>query len=139
MLTNCIEWHASRDKAGYGRMRFMGTCWLAHRVAWVKAHGEIPPGMCVLHKCDNPPCVNVEHLFLGTQKDNIKDCYEKGRISRATRNAGEKQWKAKISADVAREIKRLKGTSTLREMSEKFGLSKQAIWDIQNGRNWKHI
>ena len=111
---------------------------MAHRVAWVKARGEIPAGICVLHRCDNPPCINVDHLFLGTQIDNILDCSAKGR-NRTSRNVGEKQWKAKITEAVAREIKATKGTAPLRVLAEKYGMSKQGIWDIQNGRNWKHL
>lgn len=136
--TDCIEWPASRHRQGYGHLTVNGKYWLAHRWEWTRAHGPIPSGMCVLHKCDNPPCINLEHLFLGTQVDNIMDCKAKGR-NKTSRNVGVKQWKAKIDEATAREIKSLKGAAPLRVLGERFGMSKQAIWDIQNGRNWKHI
>ena len=77
----CWTWTASRDRNGYGRLNFLGRSRLAHRVAWILTHGAIPLGTpCVLHECDNPPCVNPDHLFLGTQADNIHDAVQKGRL-----------------------------------------------------------
>jgi len=75
----CWEWTASRNATGYGQFCFGGTKRRAHRVAYALTHGEIPAGMCALHRCDNPPCVNPAHLFLGTQEDNNADRDEKGR------------------------------------------------------------
>ena len=63
----------------YGAIRIAYRAWRAHRVAWVIANGNIPKGMNVLHRCDNPPCVNPKHLFLGSQRDNLIDCIRKGR------------------------------------------------------------
>lgn len=78
---SCREWQAFRNPLGYGMFRvFVGeSMWLAHRVAWELFVGDIPPGLGVLHKCDNPPCVNVAHLFLGTNADNNADKMAKGR------------------------------------------------------------
>jgi hypothetical protein len=75
----CVEFGGARDPKGYGRKWFRDKVWFAHRVAWVEANGSIPNGMCVLHRCDNPPCINVEHLFLGTKADNLADMRAKGR------------------------------------------------------------
>jgi hypothetical protein len=78
----CWVWTGSLGAKGYGRIgsgaRGAPTL-LAHRVAWGFKHGPIPDGLFVCHKCDNPPCVNPEHLFLGTNRDNILDCMSKGR------------------------------------------------------------
>ena len=71
--TQCLEWTASRTKTGYGRFHFAGETQRAHRVAYTLAHGEIPEGLFVLHKCDNPSCVNVKHLRLGTTQENTAD------------------------------------------------------------------
>ena len=77
---DCWKWIAHLLK-GYGRFRLNNKTWSAHRVSWTLHYGEIPEGMCVLHRCDNPGCVNPEHLFLGTRTDNMKDRDQKGRGS----------------------------------------------------------
>ena len=76
---NCWEWKGNRRTAGYGVFQFRGKACGAHRMSFFFTYGEIPKGMCVCHKCDNPPCVNPSHLFLGTYKDNAIDMVKKGR------------------------------------------------------------
>lgn len=77
---DCWVWKASRNKCGYGIIKHEGKMWLAHRIAFVLATGRfIPPKMNILHRCDNPPCINPGHLFLGTQADNIRDMLKKNR------------------------------------------------------------
>ena len=78
-MDDCIEWQGSRDRQGYGKAWKNGANARAHRVAWEEANGPIPEGMCVLHHCDNPPCINPDHLFLGTRGDNARDMVKKGR------------------------------------------------------------
>jgi len=78
--TGCWEWTLSRLPYGYGRVAFLGNKnQYAHRVAWILTHGDIPDGLCVCHKCDNPPCINPDHLFIGTYADNAHDRDAKGR------------------------------------------------------------
>jgi HNH endonuclease len=77
--TDCIVFPRGITSAGYGTLRVAGKLWLAHRWAWTQAHGPIPQGMYVLHRCDYPPCWNVDHLWLGTAADNARDREEKGR------------------------------------------------------------
>jgi len=81
---DCWEWTRGKFTSGYGSVYFKGKRVQTHRVSWVLTFGEIPEhdsyhGMCVLHKCDNPGCVNPDHLFLGTQQDNITDMIHKHR------------------------------------------------------------
>jgi len=76
----CHEWAGFREKNGYGRTRYQGQNMLAHRFAWTVHHGPIPAGKLVCHKCDNPPCCNPDHLFLGSHKANTRDAMAKGRL-----------------------------------------------------------
>jgi hypothetical protein len=78
-VNDCIEYPGAKTKLGYGWRRKNGRSGLAHRYAWEDVHGPIPDGMVVMHTCDNRPCVNVDHLKLGTQRDNIIDMVVKGR------------------------------------------------------------
>lgn len=80
-MSECIEYQGYCNRDGYGVVSQgrKNPKILAHRKAWADANGPIPEGVCILHKCDNPPCINVEHLFLGTQADNVADMNAKGR------------------------------------------------------------
>lgn len=84
--SGCWEWSTGRNSDGYGRVWYKGKITLAHRAAWDGLCGPIPQGLWVLHKCDNPPCVNPDHLFIGDRKDNMRDCASKGRSSNAFKN-----------------------------------------------------
>lgn len=88
----CWEWTGTRNDYGYGMFSVGGVARRAHRLAWERANAaEVPEGMCVLHRCDNPPCVNPDHLWLGTRGDNNRDCAAKGR---AVRRKGPRESKA---------------------------------------------
>jgi len=96
----CMEWNGLRNRDGYG---LAGTCSLprlAHRRAWALFVGPIPDGMCVLHRCDNPPCCNPGHLFLGTQTDNQRDRHAKGRYA-----TGESHWAKRMPHRIRRGFK----------------------------------
>ena len=76
---DCLVWTGAKCPKRYGSMFFRGKTMKVHRVAWELFSGPIPAGMCVCHRCDNPPCVRPDHLFLGTQSDNMRDMAAKGR------------------------------------------------------------
>lgn len=76
----CLEWVGNRTPPGYGRLRFQSQEHYAHRLAWESENGPVPSGMYVLHKCDNPPCCDLTHLYVGTQRDNIHDIIDRGRF-----------------------------------------------------------
>ncbi len=109
----CWEWRGYRNPKGYGFTRPGGRGVkgvLAHRLSWELHRGEIPEGMQVLHRCDNPPCVNPEHLFLGTNLDNIRDRVAKGRPGGSqawtTPMLGERHPNCRVSGAVVEEIRR---------------------------------
>lgn len=82
---DCWVWTAYRNRNGYGQFWFNRSLHLAHRVSWILTNGSIPDGLCVLHQCDNPPCVNPAHLWVGTQVENIADRDAKGRQNHAAK------------------------------------------------------
>jgi hypothetical protein len=77
----CWEWAGARNSDGYGKSYAGSGYRMAHRVAWESSFGPIPDGLFVLHRCDNPPCVRPDHLFLGTNTDNVRDSVAKGRAA----------------------------------------------------------
>lgn len=78
-MSGCWLWTAAACPPGYGRFRANGRSYVAHRFAWEIMRGPIPAGLCACHKCDTPACVNPDHLFLGTQADNVRDSVRKKR------------------------------------------------------------
>jgi hypothetical protein len=86
--SGCWEWQGATDPNGYGRISWPGFPALVHRAMWVTMYGPIGAGLFVCHRCDNPPCVNPDHLFLGTRLDNIRDMVEKGRAMHTHCHAG---------------------------------------------------
>lgn len=136
----CMLWTGCLDGQGYGV-----TGWgSAHRVAWLLLRGPIPRGICVLHKCDTPRCVNVDHLFLGTHQENMDDMRRKGRDCKInlmnSSRVGEKSIHVKLSEDDAIDIllRAVEG-ETLASLGREFGVTRAAISAIVNGKNWPHL
>lgn len=129
----CWKWLACRRRKSEGYGAF-GRNQVAHRVAWELTNGVIPDGMLVLHRCDNPPCVNPAHLFLGSQYDNIHDCFAKGRANRA---AGARHWGAKLTEEAVRDIRASTEANPI--LARQYSVSAPSISMIRNRRTWRHV
>lgn len=140
--TGCWEWTASKNTNGYGQFSYQGTPEQAHRVAWLLFRGAIPADdsaygtLNVLHKCDNPVCVNPEHLFLGDQSANIFDAVSKDRWGKRGLT-GEAHGRAMITENDVRKIRSSKECVTA--LAERFHISTSAIRHILKRRSWKHL
>lgn len=138
--TGCWEWIASNS--GYHRAKPYGTLQReghrkAHRYMYAKHKGAIPSGMLVLHRCDNPSCVNPDHLWLGTQRDNIIDRNQKARDNTPKGSANPA---AKLNERKVGWIKRsLEYGASCAELGREYGVSEVAIGFIKRGKTWKHV
>lgn len=142
----CWGWRGSTWRFGYGLLwggRENDTNLLAHRVSWEIHFGQIPDGLCVLHKCDNPPCSRPEHLFLGTKADNNLDRDAKGRTvtpprrAAETYNRGEAHHNSILTEAQVAEIKTASGS--YRDIGKQFGVSTTTVRLIKIGRTWRHV
>lgn len=132
----CWSWDGNHDTDGYGIMYFNKKLLKAHRVSWNIHNGEIPGKLFVLHKCDNPPCTNPDHLFLGDVKDNWNDMFKKGRGG----HEGELANNAKLKKEETLEIKRLLNSGIKQSyLAKKFNVNRQTIHRIKHEKSWKNL
>lgn len=166
----CWGWTGPRHDFGYGvfALKRDGK-WgreYAHRLAWLVNFGDIPDGLCVCHRCDNPPCTNPDHLFIGTNGDNIRDAIAKGRTPIGTKEGavnhndtmqrgdahwshrhdewvrrGSKHHMASLSEETVLAIRAeyAKGGRTQREVATMFNTHYGNVWGIVNRKTWRHI
>lgn len=134
----CIPWSRSTKNGWHGQIGKGGhACRMlvASRVAYELMVGPIPKGLSVLHRCDNPLCINPTHLFLGTQTDNMADMTSKGR-----RAKGEQCRQAKLTADLVRSIRhRSEAGEAHLSISKDLGISKSSVYLIVLRKRWKHV
>jgi len=134
----CWIWTGGRTYA-YGSIYEGHKRHRAHRLSWVLKHGEIGPGLVVCHRCDNPLCVNPDHLFLGTQGDNIRDMYEKGRGGPRFRGA-RAHGNAVLTVEQARAIRdKFHAKVPRRHIAREFGISLNVVEQIGAGKAWTQV
>jgi hypothetical protein len=136
MITPCIIGVGIPDRrTGHLRKWLKGRLQYVHRTAWEEANGPIPDGMKVLHKCDNPPCRNIDHLFLGTLGDNNRDRAAKGRSA-----TGERHSRAKLTAAAVLEIRAmLEMRIPMKTIGSRFGVHWTTIQSIRHRETWKNV
>lgn len=135
----CWEWQAYRSKSGYGKFGIRRiTVMYAHRVSWMITSGDVPKGLVVAHRCDNPPCVNPSHLFVCTQEENWDDMRQKGRNSNGI-SLGEKHGLSKLTEKDVSEIRSLSKVLSNVKISEKFKVHPATIGNIVNGKTWNWL
>ena len=132
----CWEWKAFKNKDGYGKFLYSGKVGAAHRLMWELVYGEIREGMYVCHKCDNPGCVRYSHLFLGSQRDNVRDCIKKGRFVQNRH--------AKLTLKQVKEIKEIFGIlgdqwGLQTKLTKHYGVGPLCISRIRREASWESI
>lgn len=135
----CWVWRRTRNNQGYGTFTIRGKTFYAHRKAWEHANRrEIPVGMHVCHRCDNPACINPSHLFLGTRSDNMRDCVRKGRARTPVPVLrGESNGSAKLTASQVLDIReRLAAGAVQLDVARAYGVSQSAVSNIKRGKAW---
>lgn len=137
-VNGCWIWNGCRNKEGYGRFHFKMKRQGAHRISFLFKNGHIPSQMLVCHSCDNPSCVNPNHLWLGTDQQNMNDRGLKGRNKVGI---GERQHLAKLNAALVMEIrdKFIPKKMGAKKLSQFYNVSHHAIWCILKRKTWKHI
>lgn len=141
----CWEFMGARNESGYGIIGLGGRgsgVDRAHRIVYRELVGPIPDGMFVCHRCDNPPCCNPEHLFLGTPAENHADMSGKGRGSNPPRNphlVGEAHYASKLTLEIVRRcrVEHAAGRSVY-SMAKELGLSHACVSKAVKGESWKH-
>lgn len=140
--TGCVRWDACKNKWGYGLFGFRGRVHLAHRASYIMFRGPIPEGLCVCHTCDNPWCVNADHLFVATHMENTQDKVMKGRQYKGgwAQPRGSKHYKANLTEQQVVEIvHRLSSGERPSVIAREYGVSQPIISRIKHKHSYRHV
>lgn len=132
--SGCWVWLGTRNEFGYGIVITGNKSLRAHRVSYEAFKGDVPPDKVVMHSCDNPSCVNPEHLSVGSKTDNNRDAVRKNRHAH-----GEKNGHAKLTAEQVKMIKESAYEGTQASLAKKLGVHQSVISKIKSGNRWKHV
>lgn len=131
----CWEWQGGIGGDGYGRFWFQGKNVAAHRASAILHFGDVPKDKFVLHHCDNPKCVNPDHLMIGTHRENVAQMVKRGRVL-----CGEKNGSSVMTENQVRDIvAKLAAGAQVRTLAREMGISRSAVRNIAKGHSWKHI
>lgn len=141
LVVPCLEWVGARTKKGYGNVAYLGSVRRTSRLAWAIVYGEWPPNeLNVCHHCDNPPCGEVSHLFLGTTLDNVRDAESKGRRVPPPIMLGELHIGSKLTeAQIVLIRDRCASGEKQQTVATEMGVTQETISGIARGDTWKHI
>lgn len=129
----CLEWQKCKDKDGYGVTSIKGRKLPAHRALWaLKNSPEEILGRYVLHTCNNPSCIKLEHLYLGSQKDNVQDQIQNGTFVRGSKNG--KSLLDELSVEHIRS-----SSFSINALAKYYDVSYQTVWDVRKRRSWRHL
>lgn len=128
----CWPWTGRRIPGWHGQINVSGVAVLTHRLAWELTNGPVPDGLFVLHTCDNPPCCNPGHLFLGTRADNSADMKSKGRQTH-----GEKNPRAVLTWEQVVAMRSIGQAVPTKDLAGMMGVSPRTVRDVLEGRTWQ--
>lgn len=132
----CWIWTGAKYHFGHGCCVICGKRYTAHRIAWLLRGNTIPPGMCVLHRCDNPPCCNPDHCFIGTRGENTLDMIRKGR---QVPPRGERCATSKLTIEQVLNIRQRFGIESAIALAKEFQVNRRHIYRLVNWLRWAHI
>jgi hypothetical protein len=142
---SCWTWQGAKTRGGYGmfptaKNHKLYDNYYVHRISYYLANGDFDARLRVCHRCDNPSCVNPDHLFLGTQSENMRDMFSKGRDNvQAKIVRGEKHGQSKLNWDIVRAIRKeyAEGNISQGKLAKRYGVNQTTIRDVVLNKNWK--
>ena len=132
--SGCWEWAGARNMRGYGKITVNGKKWSTHRLSMILAGHDIA-GLLVCHHCDNPPCVNPDHLFVGTQQDNMTDMTNKGRSRHPLTNDEARA----IRSEARFGVRGRYGNGNITELARRYNVARSTIGDIARHKTYRNI